>query len=108
MPNGHSQTVIVQGVGCDVNMCSRVAIRSKSADARLAALGLYHEMSTWLDSIAAITENDALFVFKDGSKRRLSIIDDNRFFYFADRCFGSGKIDVAKVRSFESVPTTSK
>jgi len=57
-------------------------------------------MSTWLDSIAAITENDALFVFKDGSEWQLSIIDSNRFFYFADRCFGSGKIDVAKVRSF--------
>jgi hypothetical protein len=112
MPDGDTRTVIVQGVGCAVNMCSRVAVRSKEeADTRLATLGLHRETRTWLDSIAAIkdiTNNDALFVLKDGCERRLSIVDGNRFFYFGDRYFGSGKIDVAKVRSIEFVSTTSR
>jgi hypothetical protein len=111
MPDGGVRTVIVQGVGCAVNMCSRAAVRSKeAADIRLATLGLHRETLTWLDSIAAIkdiTNNDASFVLKDGSERRLSIVDGNRFFYFGDRYFGSGKIDVAKVRSIEFVSTTS-
>jgi hypothetical protein len=108
MPDGYSRTVIVQGVGCNISMCSRVAVRSKDEpSARLAALGIHKEISTWLDSLAAITDitsNAALFVFKDGSARRLSIIDGNRFFYFANQYIGSEKIDVAKVRSVEFLP----
>lgn len=112
MPDGDTRTVIGQGVGCAVNMCSRVAVRSKEeVDIRLATLGLHKETRTWLDSIAAIkdiTNSGAWFVLKDGSERRLSVVDGNRFFYFGDRYFSSGKIDVAKVRSIEFVSTTSR
>jgi hypothetical protein len=104
MPDGSSRSVVVQGVGCIVGMCSRVAVRSTESSARLAAFGLHKEMSMWLDSLAAIknvTKSDALFVFKDGSTRQLSIVNGNRFFYFANAHFGSGKIDVMKVRSIE-------
>ena len=107
-PDGFSQTVIVQGVGCNVNICSRVAVRSQSeASPGLAAFGLHKETSTRLDSLAAIkdvTRTDALFVFKNGSSRRLSIVDGNRFFYFAHAHFGAGKIDVMQVRSIEFLP----
>lgn len=108
MLDGHSQMVLLQGVGCRASMCSRVAVRSKApASARLAALGLHQEVSTWLDSLAGIRDINgagALFVFKDGSARRLSIVDGNRFFYFANRYLGAEKIDVLKVRSIEFVP----
>jgi hypothetical protein len=107
MPDGSSRSVVVQGVGCIVSTCSRVAVRSTESSARLAAFGLHKEMNTWLDSLAAIkdiTKSDALFVFKDGTTRRLSIVDGNRFFYFANPHFGSGKIDVTKVRSIEFLP----
>ncbi|HEY6346363.1 MAG TPA: hypothetical protein VIY49_33150 [Bryobacteraceae bacterium] len=107
VPDGSSRSVTVQGVGCNVSLCSRVAVRSTEPSARLAALGLHRDISTWLDSLAAIkdiTKSDALFVFKDGSTRRLSIVDGNRFFYFANAHFGSGKIDVMKVRSIEFLP----
>lgn len=108
MLDGHSQMVLLQGVGCRVSMCSRVAVRSKApGSARLAALGLHQEVSTWLDSLAGIRDINgagALFVFKDGSTRRLSIVDGNRFFYFAKGYFGSGKIDLSEVRSIEFVP----
>jgi hypothetical protein len=111
MPDGSSRSVVVQGVGCIVSMCSRVAVRSTESSARLAAFGLHKEMSTWLDSLAAIkdiTKSEALFVFKDGSTRRLSIVDGNRFFYFANAHFGSGKIDVMKVRSIEFLPSRAE
>jgi hypothetical protein len=111
MPDGSSRSVVVQGVGCIVSMCSRVAVRSKESPAPLAALGLHREMSTWLDSLAAIkdiTKIGALFVFKDGSTQRLSIVDGNRFFYFANAHFGSGKIDVMKVRSIEFLPNRAE
>jgi hypothetical protein len=104
MPDGSSRSVVIQGVGCIVSMCSRVAARSTESSAQLAAFGRHKEMSTWLDSLAAIkdiTKSDALFVFKDGSTRRLSIAKGNRFFYFANAHFGSGKIDVMKVQSIE-------
>jgi hypothetical protein len=106
MPDGASRTVVVQGVGCNVSMCSRVAVRSKGEpDARLTALGLHKEVKTWLDSIATITDitsHDAFFAFKDGSSsRRLSIIDGNRFLYFTSLYFDFDKIDVAKVQSVE-------
>ena len=111
MPDGSSRSVVVQGVGCIVSMCSRVAVRSTESSTRLAAFGVHKEMSTWLDSLAAIkdiTKSDALFVFKDGSTRRLSIVNGNRFFYFANAHFGSGKIDVMKVRSIEFLPNRAE
>lgn len=112
MLDGFSRTVIVRGVGCNVSMCSRVAVKSKDeASAQLTGLGLHKEISTWLDSLAEIrriTNNDALFVFKDGSSRRLSIIDGNRFFYFTSRHFDSGKVDVGYVQSIEFLPSTAE
>ena len=107
MTDGSSRSAVIQGVGCIVSMCSRVAVRSTESSARLAAFGLHKEMTTWLDSLAAIKDvsnRDALFVFKDGSTRRLSIVNGNRFFYFANAHFGSGKIDVTKARSIEFLP----
>jgi hypothetical protein len=111
VPDGSGRSVVVQGVGCIVSMCSRVVVRSKESSARLAVFGLHKEMSTWLDSLAAIkdiTKSDALFVFKDGSTRRMSIVNGNRFFYFANGYFGSGKIDVMKVRSIEFLPSRAE
>jgi hypothetical protein len=111
MPDGSSRSVAVQGVGCVVSMCSRVAVRSTESSARLAGFGLHKEMRTWLDSLAAIkdiTKSDALFVFKDNSARRLSIVDGNRFFYFAKAHFGLGKIDVMRVRSIEFLPSRAE
>lgn len=105
MPNGSNRTVTVQGVGCNISLCSRVAVRSRAEmSARLTSFGIHKEIRTWLDSLVAIKEitgRDALFVFKDGSAQRLSIIDGNRFLYFANSIFGHGKIDVTKVRSVE-------
>ena len=90
-PNGVSRTLSFKGVGCAISMCSRVRIQSKVKDSLAVN-------NTWLDSVAAITDissQDALFTFKDGTARRLSIISGNRYLYFAN-----GKSEMG---TFESV-----
>jgi hypothetical protein len=97
LANGSSRTVTLEGVGCSKAMCSRVAIQGKaSGDSRVTR--------TWLDTIATIKDissEDALFVLKNGTARRLSVVHDNRFLYFADQNGVGGKIDLAGVKSVE-------
>jgi len=60
--------------------------------------------NTWLDTIAAIkdiTSDGALFVLKNGTSRRLSVVHDNRFIYFADQQGAEKKIDLAGIQSIE-------
>ena len=102
MADGTSRTATLEGVGCSASICSRSAIKSKSDDAEL--------VNTWLDSIAAIrdtTANEALFVLKDGTARRLSLVTDFRVLYLANRLGGDEKLDLAKVKSIE-FPASSK
>ena len=91
-PNGNTRTLRFEGVGCAVSMCSRVRIQSKVVDSTAVN-------STWLDSAASIkdiTDQDALFVFKDGTVSRLPIISGNRYLYFAN-----GKAEIGKFDSVE-------
>ena len=63
-------------------------------------------MRTWVDSIASIkdaTANDALFVMRDGTERRLSLVTDFRVLYISNGIGGSEKLDLAKIRSLEFV-----
>ena len=93
-PNGESCTLSFKGVGCAMNMCSRVRIQSKIKD----SLGV---SDTWLDSVASIkdiTNQDALLILKDGASRRLPAISGNRFLYFAN-----GKSEMGKFESVEFV-----
>lgn len=90
--NGDSRTVDFKGVGCEVSMCSRVRIQSRAKDSMV-------NTDTWLDSIVAIkdiTSADALFVFKDGTARRLPVVSGNRFLYFANE-----RMDMGKLQSVE-------
>jgi hypothetical protein len=95
--NGTSQTVTLEGVGCSVALCSRVAVRSKADnDPRVT--------KTRLDTITAIrgiTSKDALFVLKNGTSQRHSVVHDNQFLYFADQRGREGKIDLAGIKSIE-------
>ena len=97
LANGVTRTVTLEGVGCSETMCSRVAVRSTAGgDSRVTR--------TWLDAIAAIKEitpETAMFVMRDGTVRRLSIVHDNRVLYFADQSGAEGKIDLAGVTSVE-------
>jgi hypothetical protein len=93
--DGTSRTVKLEGVGCTESMCSRVFIRSKSASGA--------PVQTWVDSIASIKagpENDALFVMKDGTERRLTLVSDFRVLYVSGGK-GAEKLDLGKIRSLE-------
>jgi hypothetical protein len=94
MPSGFTRTVKIEGVGCTASLCSRTAIRGKVEHGSIA--------KTWFDMIAAIkdtAENEALFVMRDGTQRRLSLLNDFRVLYLAP----GEKLDLAKVKSIEFV-----
>ncbi|HXP87151.1 MAG TPA: hypothetical protein VN841_20640 [Bryobacteraceae bacterium] len=96
LPGGTSRSVTLQGVGCPAAMCSRVAIKGDAAG--------HEEESVWIDTIAAIrdtTEHSALFVMRDGSERRWSLLHDFRVLYFVDRSGRPERVDLAHVGSVE-------
>jgi hypothetical protein len=96
--DGTSQTVRLEGLGCTESMCSRVFMRSTTEGGT--------PLRTWIDSVASIrntTANDALFVMRDGTERRLAFVPDFRVLYLSSRGSGSEKLDLSKVRSLEFV-----
>ena len=94
--DGSSRTVRIEGVGCTESMCSRVFIRSKGESGA--------PLRTWFDSIASIkdaTANDALFVMKDGTQRRLGLVPDFRVLYVSSRNERAQKLELSKIQSRE-------
>jgi hypothetical protein len=91
-----SRTIRLDGVGCTESMCSRVFISSRDESGA--------PLQTWLDSIASIKNanaNDALFVMRDGTERRLAFVQDFRILYVSDPNGRGEKLDLTKVRSLE-------
>jgi hypothetical protein len=96
LPNGTTDTVRLDGIGCTESICSRVLIKAKTAKNALV------EMS--FDSIVAIRdvrEDGALFVLKDHSEQRLSLVPDFRVLYLAKEGTRKEKLDLATIKSFE-------
>ena len=94
--DGTSRTVRLEGVGCTESMCSRVFIRSKGESGA--------PLRTWFDSIASIkdaTATDALFVMKDGTERRHTLVTDFRVLYVLNPNGRTEKLDLTKIRSLE-------
>src|SRR5215831_14419116 len=84
MRDGATRTVKLEGVGCMQNICSRTAIKAKSESDSL--------VRTWLDGLKAIqdtTSSDALFVMKDGTSKRMSLLTDFRVLYLTNRLGGA-------------------
>jgi hypothetical protein len=98
MGDGATRTVKLEGVGCPLSICSRVAIKAKTEAESV--------VRTWLDSLAAIkdtTDQDALFVFKNGTSRRMSLITDFRVLYLANRLGGTERLDLTRIKTVEFV-----
>jgi hypothetical protein len=94
--DGATRTVKLEGVGCPLSICSRTAIKAKTGADRV--------VRSWFDCLAAITDttpNDALFISKDGTRQRLSLIKDFRVLYLANRLGGTEKLDLARVKTVE-------
>ena len=96
MRDGYTRTVKLEGVGCAQSMCSRTAIKAKTHADSL--------VRTWLDTLSAIkntTPTDALFVLKDGTSRRMSLVNGFRVLYLGTRLGGADRLDLAMVKAVE-------
>jgi hypothetical protein len=96
LPDGATRMVKLEGVGCAVSICSRTVIKGRTEGDSL--------VRTWLDSLAAIkdtTVDAAVFVMKDGTEQRRSLVTDFRVLYLANRLGGTEKLDLAKIKSIE-------
>jgi hypothetical protein len=102
MRDGAIRVAKIQGMGCTASICSRTLIKGKTN--RESAV------TVWLDSISAVRETtsaDALFVLRDGSRRRLSFVPNFRILYL-DTLLGIGeKLDLSSVQSLEFSPASN-
>jgi len=101
MRDGTTRTVKLEGVGCTQSICSRTAIKAKSESNSV--------VRTWFDGLAAIqdtTPRDALFVMKDGTSKRMSLLTDFRVLYLANRLGGLERLDLGALKSIEFVTLT--
>jgi hypothetical protein len=94
--DGAAYIMKFDGVGCSASICSRTVLKGRGdRDAMV---------STRLDSIATIkdsTGDNALFLMKDGSQRRISLVTDFRVLYLINDKGAQEKVDLAKVKSVE-------
>jgi hypothetical protein len=112
--SGESRTLMLQGVGWFGGIGDTHAIRGIGEGNSL--------VSIWLDTIAAIKDtnaDDALFILKSGTERRLSFVDNNsvqsglkdyyiRNFYVANQDGGTERLDLAQVKSVEFAATARR
>ncbi len=97
LPGGAIRTYKLEGVGCTASRCSRTILKGAPSD------------SIWLDTIAAIietTEPAALFLMRDGTQKRVSLVGDFRVLYLRNESGAPEKLDLAKVKSVEFLPLT--
>lgn len=102
--DGSSKVVRLDGVGCDEWIYYRVAVNSR-------AVGNVIINRTRFDTIAAIREiadDSAVFVLKDGTTRRVSVIPDNRVLYVSAADGRTQKIGMRQVQSIDFNPKGSK
>ena len=96
LPDGTYQTVTLDGFGCTAAICSRVFVEGRTDDGTVAKI--------WIDGLSAIrdiTTNSALFVMKDGTQQRLSLITDFRVLYLQEGSAKPRRLDLSKVRSLQ-------
>jgi hypothetical protein len=94
--DGSSQIVRINGIGCTESLCSTVLMKAKTETNRVVEI--------WFDSIAAIRDirqNEAVFVGKDSSQRRLTFVPDFRVLYVSNTDGAIKKIDLANIKSLE-------
>ena len=96
LADGTKRTVTLNGVGCSETICSRVFVQGRSRDGSTARI--------WIDRLAALRDigaNTALFIMKDGSQQRLSLITDFRVLYLNEGNTKSQKLDLSAIQSLE-------
>src|SRR5262249_5051713 len=97
--HGPSKLVKVEGVGCTRSICSRTLIKGW---AKQAADSIAIDQ---IDMIQDTTPSSALFVLKDGTERRLSLLNDFRVLYLQDESGKLQRVDVREIKSLDFLPT---
>ena|SRR5215813_605843 len=98
LPDGTYRTVTLDGFGCSAAICSRVFVEGRTDDGSAARI--------WIDGLSAtrdITANSAVFVMKDGTQQRLSLITDFRVLYLQEGSTKPQKLDLSKIQSLHMV-----
>jgi hypothetical protein len=98
IPDGTYRTVTLDGFGCTAAICSRVFVEGRTDDGSVAKV--------WIDGLSAIrdiTANSAVFVMKDGTRQRLSLITDFRVLYLQEGSAKPQKLDLSKIQSLQMV-----
>ena len=98
LPDGTHRTVTLDGFGCSAAICSRVFVEGRTDDGSAAKIWIDH-----LSAIRDITANSALFVMKDGTQKRLSLITDFRVLYLQEGSAKPQKLDLSKIQSLQMV-----
>jgi len=101
--DGSSQTVMLDGVGCEETICSRVAVNARSLGNVIANRTRFADIA----AIRDISDGTATFVLKDGTIHRLSIVPDNRVLYVFDFNRRPQKISLQRLTSVEFNATES-
>ena len=89
----------LQGAGCSQSICSRSVIKGEDSSHTL--------VSSPFDSLAEIkdtTADSALFISRNGTERRLSLVKDFRVLYVQTESGGTEKLDLNSVASVEFAP----
>ena len=94
--DGSMRTAVLQGVGCPIAICSRVAFKGVHQD-----YAILSEDFKGLDAIRDVTSHAASFVAKDGRSKRLTLLHDFRVLYLEDPSGKEQKLDLREVKSVE-------
>ena len=95
LSDGSSHVGRLEGVGCNVALCSRVAINGRLRFDRLGA-------------IREVCDGRAQFVFADGTEESVSVIPDNRVFYLRMADGHRKKIQMHELKSLKFMPQESR
>ena len=96
LPDGSTRTAKLDGVGCSISICSRVAITGIGEGGA--------QVRRRLDGISSIQKsgpNAVLLVLKDGTEQKLSLVRDFRVLYVTNSSGGTEKLDLMTIRSIE-------
>jgi hypothetical protein len=93
MASGTTRNITLEGVGCTESLCSRVLATDVKAD------------SVWLDGLASVREIShnadgpvtAIFTFRDGAERQVSVSRWNRVLYVQGSFGRTEKLDLASL-----------
>lgn len=102
--HGGSRLVKIEGVGCTRSICSRTDIRGRGEHEAFEHPGSLDSIPfDAIDAIQNTTPTRALFVLKDGTRRRISLVTDFRVLYVRDESGKAQKLDLSEVASVEFV-----